>query len=92
MNMISTHKIYSHTGKFVCTAKSNETVLKSLLNANIFPTFSCGSGRCGQCKMTINKGKIEYNLTNTVKEQIDDNEILICAALPKSDLELVLSI
>ncbi|WP_220767143.1 2Fe-2S iron-sulfur cluster binding domain-containing protein [Shewanella sp. MBTL60-007] len=60
---ISIHKIYSHTGEFVCEAKSNETVLNSLLNANIFPNFSCGSGRCGQCKMTINKGKVEYNLT-----------------------------
>ena len=89
---ISVFKIYSHTGEFVCSANSNETVLESLLKNNIFPKFSCGHGRCGQCRMLLNKGTVEYNLTNTVKEQVGDNEILICAVMPTSNLELVISI
>lgn len=86
---INKYKIYSCTGEFICIAKSNETVFNSLLKNNIYPKFSCGSGRCGQCRVPLIKGKVEYSLSGTVREQIGDNEILICAVVPTSDLELV---
>jgi len=49
------------------------------------PEFSCRAGTCGSCKTRIVQGAVSYLKHPTA--QVDDDEALICCAVPAADGE-----
>lgn len=48
----------------------------------------CRTGTCGECRMKLLKGDVRWLIPPELK--LNKNEILACACIPKSDLELSL--
>lgn len=67
---------------------TRELLLDQLEQAGFHPEYQCRSGLCGACRCRLQQGEVAQldALALTGK-----NEILICSAIPKSDVELVFS-
>ncbi|KGJ93373.1 class I ribonucleotide reductase maintenance protein YfaE [Thalassotalea sp. ND16A] len=49
--------------------------------------YHCRDGFCGACRVTLDKGQIEY-INGEPLAYIRDGEILPCCCIPKTDIEI----
>jgi CDP-4-dehydro-6-deoxyglucose reductase len=69
--------------------KNNETILDAALEHGLAFPYGCRSGKCGSCASQLLTGKVTYLKGFTPKEEdIKNNKILLCQAIPKSPLEI----
>ena len=67
------------------------TLLEFAEAHGLTPEFGCRGGSCGSCAVKLLKGKTNYTTKPTY--ETDDNEILLCCAIPaKSDETLALDL
>lgn len=62
------------------------TILESLEKNGIHPHYHCREGFCGACRTKLIEGSVEY--TTDPLAFIDDDEILPCCCIPKSDIHI----
>lgn len=68
--------------------QQDKTILESLEAANVEVHYHCREGFCGACRTKICSGEIEY--TTDPLAYIDDDEILPCCSVPKTDILLTI--
>jgi len=72
--------------------KSDETLLDSAIESNVYLEHSCMSGSCGVCKSKLIKGKLKKGSVHPAEglseSEINEGYILTCQAIPSSDIEL----
>ncbi|MGQ8363735.1 class I ribonucleotide reductase maintenance protein YfaE [Glaciecola sp. 1036] len=66
--------------------KNEENLLIAMEKQNIDVHFHCREGFCGACRTKLVSGEIEYIIDPLAF--IDDDEVLVCCCIPKSDVEL----
>ncbi len=66
----------------------DKTLLESLEAHQVEVHFQCREGFCGACRTKLIEGQVDY-LTDPLAF-IDDDEILPCCCVAKSDLKLKL--
>jgi CDP-4-dehydro-6-deoxyglucose reductase len=65
------------------TAESQETILEAALRAGLSPSYSCGSGSCGECRARLIEGRLgetqhcEYRFSEAERAQ---GYFLMCGA------------
>lgn len=70
----------------IIESSSGKTILETIEGVGIKPFSMCRDGFCGTCKLNIVTGYVNY-----IKEPIamlENNEILPCICIPKSDIEI----
>lgn len=74
--------------------KAGMTLLQSVLAAGISASHSCTMGYCGSCRSVLRAGVIAYPSGTLVDAAAADapDEIMLCIARPRSDLEVELRI
>ena len=78
-------------GHFEIEALQGETLLFALLRAGILVSAPCGAQyRCGKCKVRILKGRVRSVLSGEISDGISQAEVLACASIPETDLQLAL--
>ncbi|GAC31301.1 FAD-binding oxidoreductase [Paraglaciecola polaris] len=60
--------------------KGEPTILEVAEAHGLAPDFSCRSGSCGSCTVKLTSGAVTYR--STPSAPIEDNEVLICCAVP----------
>lgn len=79
---------------YSCVAQEGQTILEAAEKANLKVPSACRSGACGCCKVKVISGKVDlgqfqpFALTEKDREQ---NLVLMCKAIPLSNLELSVS-
>ncbi|NMH61084.1 class I ribonucleotide reductase maintenance protein YfaE [Alteromonas ponticola] len=68
------------------TSSSDKTLLESLETANIEIHFHCREGFCGACRTQLIEGEVDY--TTDPLAYINDDEILPCCCIAKSNLKI----
>ena len=64
---------------------SGETILESAIRCGLNPPYSCMSGICGSCRAKLNEGEVEMdNASGLSANDLEENNILTCQAIPKS--------
>jgi ferredoxin-NADP reductase len=63
-----------------------ENLLELAEDHGVFPEFSCRSGICHSCQYKILKGDTSYNFEPL--DPPDPDQVLLCCARPKSDMEI----
>jgi ferredoxin len=66
-----------------------ETLLECLEKANHEIHYHCRDGYCGACRITLNKGEIDY-FKGEPLAYVGKNEILPCCCKPIGDIEITL--
>lgn len=65
---------------------SDQTVLNSLIDADLDPPFSCKIGACSACMAKLISGELRIEENGYLsEEQIAQNYFLACQAYPASD-------
>ena len=64
-----------------------KTTLEYLESNDIEIHYHCRDGFCGACRVTLEKGKIEY-INGEPLAFIRDNEFLPCCSIPTTDIEI----
>jgi uncharacterized protein YcbX/ferredoxin len=73
----------------VVTGNTRENILEQAEQAGMDLPFSCRSGTCGTCRMRLISGEVEVlEDAGLSQQELDDNQILICSCIPKTDLVL----
>jgi len=67
--------------------QNGQSVLEAALSANIALEYSCSNGKCGECKAGLISGEVE-EYEHTADLELNQNEILTCMSLPRTDLVL----
>lgn len=62
------------------------TLLDSLEAQNVDVHYQCREGYCGSCRVQLLEGEVHYN--EEPMAWVNDNEILPCCCIPKSDLKI----
>ncbi|KZZ40340.1 hypothetical protein A3759_04545 [Thalassolituus sp. HI0120] len=62
------------------------TLLDSLEAQNIEVHYQCREGYCGSCRVQLLQGEVHYN--EEPMAWINDDEILPCCCIPKSDIKI----
>ncbi len=76
--------VFQSSGKTLVWDDRHDTLL-ALAEANdIMPPFSCRSGFCHTCKVSLLSGEIEYTESGIIEPEAD--EVLLCCAIPKDDV------
>jgi len=71
------------------TGNTHETILEQAEQAGLELPYSCRTGTCGTCRMKLISGEVEVlEDAGLSQQELDDNQILICSCIPKSDLVL----
>jgi CDP-4-dehydro-6-deoxyglucose reductase len=69
--------------------ENNETILDAALEHGLAFPYGCRSGKCGSCASRLLTGEVTYLKGFTPKEEdIKNNKILLCQAIPKSPLKI----
>ena len=66
-------------------SKGDGNLLEFAEAHGLTPEYGCRSGQCGTCKVKLLKGKVSYQ--QEVSASIDEDEILLCCAVPAIDPE-----
>lgn len=68
--------------------EDGETVLDAALRQGINLEYGCRGGRCGDCQGRLLEGQFEYAQPPLLlqRRSLDDEAILLCQAVPHSDL------
>lgn len=73
----------------VVTGNTRDNILEQAEQAGLDLPYSCRTGTCGTCRMKLISGDVEVLEDAALSQQeLDDNQILICSCIPKSDLVL----
>jgi ferredoxin len=64
----------------------SKSLLESLETQDIYPQYQCREGYCGSCRAELLKGEIHY-LEEPIA-WVDDDEVLLCCAIPLTALTL----
>ena len=70
------------------TFRNAHTLLESLEAQNIEVHYQCREGYCGSCRTQLLEGRVHYH--EEPMAWLDDDEILPCCCIPKSDLKIKL--
>lgn len=62
------------------------TLLDSLEAQNIEVHYQCREGYCGSCRVQLLQGEVHYN--EEPMAWVNDDEILPCCCIPKSDIKI----
>jgi ferredoxin-NADP reductase len=63
----------------------NKSILSVAMSNNIALPYSCGSGMCSTCKVTLVKGEVEMAEVHFLEQsEVDNGKILTCISYPKS--------
>ena len=84
-----TFNIRLQQGGHVFTSREGETVLEAALRSGVVLPYGCRNGACGSCKGKLINGRIHYQdvtLTGITPEERNAGFVLLCQALPVSDL------
>jgi ferredoxin len=69
------------------TVPGDASLLDSLLAAGVDVQYSCESGTCGTCEMTVLKGEVDHRDTLLTAEERDaNNTVYPCVSRCKGDL------
>jgi len=71
---------FSRTGLTVQWSNTNTSLLQLAEQQGLNPDFSCRSGICNSCKLTLLEGEVEY--FEAPLEQPNSNEVLLCCSRP----------
>lgn len=85
------NKIKIKSKSIEANSAKNQTVLDSLLEANVEYPFSCRAGRCGACKTKLLTGTLEslpHPKFTLSEEEKANNVFLACKNLITSDIEI----
>ena len=74
----------NNSTKIVCN--ENDNLLRVLEKNGFEIEYECQEAHCGTCRTIMTKGEVEYNYEPVA--YIGKNEVLPCAAIIKSDLNL----
>jgi len=89
---MATNKSYKVTllksGKEVLWDQSKSSLLELCESAGLKPEHSCRVGTCATCASKLVTGTYEYDPEPFMEPS--DNHILICCAIPTSDIEIEL--
>lgn len=72
--------LFSESLKEARWTPESGTLLELAEARGLEPEFSCREGSCGTCRTRLLKGAVSYLKEPTAK--LDDNEVLICCAVP----------
>ncbi len=64
------------------------SILETLDEAGFDIPYSCRSGSCGSCEVSLLSGEVEY-MQEPIYET-SDNDILICCVIPLTDVTIEL--
>lgn len=64
-------------------------LLSSLEAQNIPVHYQCREGYCGSCRATLLEGEVHY--AEEPMAWLNDDEILLCCCIPRSDLKIRIS-
>ncbi|WP_089152989.1 class I ribonucleotide reductase maintenance protein YfaE [Thalassotalea crassostreae] len=64
-----------------------KTTLEYLEANNIEIHYHCRDGFCGACRVTLNKGEVEY-INGEPLAFIREDEILPCCSVPTTDIDI----
>ncbi|MFT6023951.1 MAG: ferredoxin-NADP reductase [Ascidiaceihabitans sp.] len=67
--------------------KGDATLLETAEAHGLSPAFSCRSGSCGSCAVKKLAGSVAYR--RPVTAQLDEDEVLICCAVPAEGIEVL---
>tara|TARA_B100001109_G_scaffold255677_1_gene259965 strand:+ start:18741 stop:19208 length:468 start_codon:yes stop_codon:yes gene_type:complete len=68
--------------------RNAHTLLESLEAQDIDVHYQCREGYCGSCRTQLLEGSVHYH--DEPMAYLDDDEILPCCCIPKSDLKIKL--
>lgn len=68
---------------------TNETLLECLEKAEHEIHYHCRDGYCGACRVTLNKGKVDY-FKGEPLAYVGQGEILPCCCKPANNIEITL--
>jgi len=86
------HTVMLHGTDKRFPVEPGETVLEAARRAGLALPYSCLGGICGSCKAMVVSGEWSYPLqqpTALSAAERADNQVLLCQAVPQSDLVLV---
>jgi len=68
-------------------ARGEKTILETAEDHGLTPEFSCRNGQCGACSTPLLSGEVIYRTQPSAT--INDNEVLICCAVPAKGSAIV---
>jgi ferredoxin len=70
--------------------KSNQTILRAILEQGCYLRYGCKNGGCGSCKLQLVEGAVEQGGSSLALSPTERSEgyALICTAMPLSDCTL----
>src|SRR5688572_12868565 len=85
-----TFHVHLERSKLRFAVEPGETVLDAGLRQGLALPFGCKTGTCASCRVHLVEGHIEYESPPRALSQAerDAGYILMCRAVPQSDLEL----
>lgn len=84
-------RISLQPGPNSATARGGETLLEAGLRAGLALPYECRNGGCGACMCTVLKGRVDqgaYQPMVLTREMREQGKVLMCCAVPLSDLEI----
>lgn len=87
--MTSVHKVRVEPSGREITCRSDQPVLDACLRAGVWIPHSCTHGTCGTCKAQVLAGTVDHgdvSATTLMVEERAAGKLLLCTAMPTSDL------
>lgn len=87
-------KVFTHESEFNIKCQEDETILSALEKNNIKAKSKCRNGKCGYCRTLLIWGniKVDEELDNRRKTDIENNYIHPCITYPTSDITIKIDI
>jgi phenol hydroxylase P5 protein len=76
------------TGDIV-EVEEGQTILNAALRQGVWLPFACNHGTCATCKCQLIEGDVDQGAASSfalMDMERDDGKILVCCAMPESDL------
>ncbi|MGY9001676.1 MAG: 2Fe-2S iron-sulfur cluster-binding protein [Rhodospirillales bacterium] len=77
---------FKETGKIVPWNTDYENLLEFAEAHDLDVRFGCREGSCHSCACSLIKGEVNYVEEPALEP--DDGDVLICCAVPKTDIEI----
>jgi len=88
-NSINTPIKITVEGSTVLYKDNKQTLLECLESENHEIHYHCRDGYCGACRITLNKGQVNY-FNGEPLAYVGENEILPCCCKPIGDIDITL--
>jgi len=87
---MSSYTVEFTKSKKVVRVKEGESVLKVAVESGVDLDYLCTDGNCGTCKVKLLRGEIDYKREPDIlwEGEREEGIVLLCQAMPKSDLEV----